>query len=279
MNSIEQFKMMKQSAHGSIHNLDALGLSGTEQRPIKILWMYPGTLSLHGGRGDLMALLRFATLAKRPVDIRRIENLNDPIPLDEADMLYFCAGDLSCMASVISALEPELQNLRAFAEKGGVILANGSTGAILAKSLTLTDGTQIPGLGLLDMHWTQRTTVHGDDLWFQTENGLQVIGNQIALADVTLGQEQKAFGQVIYGRGNNNSGLEGAIWNNVIYTGCLGPVLVRNPLLAMDLLKRAAQAAKLPCEDELFSLPPEELKLEDSAIRESKAFIEKKMKQ
>lgn len=256
-------------SEGTIRNYEP---APQEEAPVlHILWMYPSTLSLHGGRGDIMALLRFATLAKRPVDIRRIENLNDPVPLEEADMLYFCAGDLACMPDVIRALEPIREALRDFSAQGKVIVANGSTGAILARDLTLEDGTVVPGLGLLDMHWKQRTSVHGDDLWMKTADGLEIIGDEIKLADVTLDPGQAPFGTVTYGKGNCGDGFEGAITGNVICTGCLGPVLVRNPALAMNLLERAA-GAPLP------ALAPSDIPYELAGLAETKAFIQKKMK-
>ena len=260
----------------SVHNLDTLGLSAEHKR-IRILWMYPDSLSIHGGRGDIMALLRFATMAKLPVEIQRVDHLSSPLPLDQADMLYFCCGDLSCMPDIIKALEPNKAALEAFAARGKVIVANGSSGAILAKDLWLLNDTLIPGLGLLGMHWVQRKTVHGDDLWLTTKEGLEVIGNEIKLADVTLEPEQSPFGKVHYGGGNHGDGYEGAVSGNVIYTSCLGPVLVRNPALTMELLRRAAAAAGIETAPEQFELPPEQIIHEQKGIEEAKKFIQKKM--
>ena len=276
---MEQFNEIKnffRHTDRSIHNLDALGLPETHNK-IRILWMYPDSLSVHGGRGDIMALLRFASMAKLPVDIRRVDLLTDPVPLDEADMLYFCCGDLSCMPAIIHALEPRKDDLHAFADQGKVIVANGSTGAILARDLWLLSEKMIPGLGLLDMHWAQRKTVHGDDLWLETMDGIEVIGNEIKLAEITLAPNQAPFGRVRYGGGNCGDGFEGAVSGNVIYTSCLGPVLVRNPALAMDLLRRAAEAAGMDIPQEQFVLPPELIHHELEGLAEARKFIEKKM--
>ena len=261
----------------SVDNLGDLGLPCDHKR-LSILWMYPNTLNLHGGRGDIMALLRFATMARLPVEIRRVEHLTDPVPLDEADMLYFCCGDLCCMPDVIKALEPLKSALADFAAKGKVIVANGSTGAILARDLQLLNGTAVQGLGLLHMHWIQRQTVHGDDLWLDTIDGLQIIGNEIKLADITLDPDQTPFGTVRYGRGNDGNGAEGAVTQNVIYTSCLGPVLVRNPALAMSLLKRAAVAAGIPVQPDQFQLSTRQIPQEEKLLEESKVFIRKKMR-
>lgn len=280
MNSIEQFVRINgdfSRADTCIHNLEVLELP-PETKTLKILWMYPSTLSLHGGRGDLMALLRFATGAGLPVEIRRIERLSDPVPLEEADMLYFCCGDLSCVPDLIGALKPMEERLKAFAAQGKMIVANGNSGAAFGKSLKMLDGTEQKGIGILDLRWYQRKSVHGDDIWLNAMDGLRVIGTEIKTADVVLEPGQAPFGKVIYGKGNCGDGFEGAVTGNVIYTGCLGPVLVRNPQLTLTLLKRAAEAAGMSIDEASFRLSPDEIPHETAGLDAAQAFIEKKMK-
>lgn len=256
----------------TVSNLAALGLDGAQPR-VRILWMYPDSLNIHGGRGDIMALLRFATMAKLPVEICRVDRFADPIPLEDAHMLYFCCGDLDCAADLCKALEPHKAALEAFAKAGKVMVANGSTGVVLGKDLQYLDGSQLTCLGLLGMHAQQRKTIHGDDLWLDAMDGVEVIGNEIKRVEITLDPEQQPFASVRYGRGNCGDGKEGAMAGNVIYTSCLGPMLVRNPKLAMELLARAASAAGLALGD----LPAEALALEEKAFEEAKVFITKKL--
>lgn len=280
MNSMDQFIETNNDFSRSdtcIHNRKVLGLP-PETKALKILWMYPSTLSLHGGRGDLMALLRFGTGAGLPVEICRIEHLNDTVPLEDADMLYFCCGDLSCVPDLIGALKPIEKELREFVAQGKMIVANGNSGAALSRSLQMLDGREMEGIGILDLRWCQRKSVHGDDIWMYTMDGLRVIGNEIKTADVVLAPGQAPFGKVVYGQGNCGDGFEGAVTGNVIYTGCLGPVLIRNPQLTMNLLYRAAQAAGMAVEEERFHLSPEDIPHETAGLDAAQAFIEKKMK-
>ena len=279
MDSINTFLTLKNETVGgekTISNLELFGCK-PDDKHLRVLWMFPDVLSLHGGRGDMMALLRFATAAGIPMEIRRIEALGDKIRLKKADMLYFCCGDLTCTPDIVKALRPLLPELKEFIAKGKVIIANGSSGAILAKTLTRLDGTVIEGLGLLGMHWKERTRVHGDDLWLNAMDGVEVIGNEIRLADITLDEGQEPFASVRYGRGNCGDGLEGARSGNVIYTGCLGPVLVRNPLLAMEYLKLGAKAAGIYVDPLRFIPDPEDVEAETRGIQESRAFIQKKI--
>lgn len=279
MDSIKQFLQITNAYRqedSSLHNFDVLGLE-RNTKALHLLWMYPDILSLHGGRGDIMALLRFATAAGLPLEIRKVEQPSDSVPLEWADMLYFCCGDLDCVPDLIRALAPMKEKLKAFAASGKVVAANGSSGGILAQELELLDGSVIEGLGLLGMRWTERSSVHGDDLWLDAIDGTEVIGNEIKLADVTLDAGQAPFGKVRYGRGNRGDGYEGAVTGNVIYTTCLGPVLVRNPALAMALLRRGAEAAGLEIREEAFALNPSDIPYEESGLREARMFIEKKL--
>ena len=279
MGSMEQFLQITDRARRSdaeIDNLEALGLPDGAPR-LRIAWMYPDVLSLHGGRGDLMALLRFATMARLPVEIRRVSRLADPLELERTDFLYFCCGDLSCMPDLIAALAPCRGELMEFAAAGKLIVANGSSGAILARQLRLQNGTEVEGLGLLDMRWTERNSVYGDDLWMQTAGGVEVIGNEIKLADVTLEEGQAPFAALRYGRGNCGDGYEGAATGSVLYTGCLGPVLVRNPALAMALLHRGAQAAGLWVEPAQFVPDPSDIAMEEQGLAQARVFLTNKM--
>lgn len=280
MESIKRFLEITgqySAGENSIHNLDVLGLPADAKR-VRVQWMYPDILSLHGGRGDLMALMRFATVANLPMEIHRKMDLSEPVDLQSADMLYFCCGDLACVPDIVEALMPQQEALRAFGEAGKVIVANGSSGAILGKDLRVLGGPTVACLGLLGMHWTERSSVHGDDLWLDAIDGVEVIGNEIKLADVTLDEGQAPFGTVRYGRGNCGNGVEGAVTGNVIYTTCLGPVLVRNPALCMALLARAAKAAGLETDPAQFELPPQEIAMETQGLADARTFIEKKLR-
>lgn len=259
----------------TITNRQVLSLDH-DAKAVQVLWMYPDVLALHGGRGDLMALLRFATALGIPIEITRIQQLQEDFSQQDADIIWFCCGDSTCVPHIIEALQPRKAFLYEFTEQGGILLANGSSGGILATDLTLPKGAVIPGLDLLKMHWKARSAVHGDDLWLRLEDGTELIGNEIQLWDVTLSKEQAPFGDVVYGRGNCGSGKEGARSKNVIYTGCLGPLLVRNPHFAVTLLLEAARHAGIaPAET---ALSPEFISMELQATEAAKTFITNKMK-
>ncbi|MBQ6314836.1 MAG: hypothetical protein IJI11_04450 [Mogibacterium sp.] len=259
-----------------LSNVRALGLTDSA-RALHIVWMYPDVLNVFGGRGDLMALMRVSCSMGLPAEMKRLDSLSAEIPFDWADIIYFASGDLTCMEDILAALEDDRDSFRTFAEKGGMVAAVSSSGAILAKEFIKSDGTAVKGLGLLDMTMKERDKVHGDDLWFRTEDGMEVAGNQIQLLDVELGAGQQPLGSVIYGRGNNGDGREGARSGNVIYTGCVGPVMVRNPWFAARLLEDAAKAAGITPAGGSFELPDEEIEQELISSEEAREFIRSKI--
>ena len=244
-------------------------------RCLHILWLYPDVLNIHGGRGDVMGLLHMCDLLNIPVEIKRSDDLNEDENWNWPHIVYMTAGELKCVDKVAAALIRQEDEIREFISRGGFLIANGSSGAALAKATEFLDGTVVEGTGLLDMTWKERESVWGDDIWVRTEDGLDVIGNQIQVADVTLGKGQSPFGLVIYGRGNNGKGDEGAVSGSVIYTGVLGPLITKNPRFAAKIIENAAVLAEVELEHDL---DPADIELEDESAEYIKAFMKAKMK-
>ena len=244
-------------------------------RRLHILWLYPDVLNIHGGRGDMMAFLHMCDLMDIPVEIRRLDDVKAEADWSWPHIVYMTAGELKCVDKVAAALIRQMDGIKKFIRRGGLLIANGSSGAALAKTVELYDGSIVTGTGLLDMAWKERESVWGDDIWVRTEDGLDVIGNQIQVADVTLGEGQKPFGKVVYGRGNNEDGIEGAVSDGVVYTGVLGPLLTKNPRLTAGIIESAAVLAQVELEHDLN---PADIEIEDKSAEYIKAFMKAKMK-
>lgn len=204
---------------------------------ITVGWMYPNLLNLHGERGSVQALVEIGKKMDIDVEILRIEDFDDPIPFEKLDLMILLPGEIATFPYLIPALQTS--DLRNYLDNGGYLLALGTTGLLFGKSITREDGSQLKGLGYLDMTAKERKFVWGDDLYLRV-NGtdMELVGSQIQMADVDA---KNPFGTTIYGRGNNNTGSEGARRNNLIYTNCLGPCLVKNPWLAEYIFNEILQ--------------------------------------
>lgn len=243
-------------------------------KSLNIIWLYPDILNLHGGRGDMMALLHISNLMRLPAEIMRIDSPDEKIPFEWADMIFLSSGDIKSMDVVVEALNGQREELEVFLNRSGMMIAIGSSGLVLAKEMEMLDGSRREGLGILDMLWKEKTRVAGDDIWFSLDDGLEVIGNQIQLADVFLGENQQPLGRVLYGRGNKGDGWEGARKGNVIFTSCLGPVLVKNPGLTERWLEEAAFSAGIKAGNKLDI---KDIQVELEALSLVKEFIKAKL--
>ena len=83
-------------------------------KSVRIGWMYPDCLNLHGERGSVQAFECVGTALGLDVQVRRIEDFDDPIPLDGLDLLFFAPGELT----ELGFLRPALERQRAALEAG-----------------------------------------------------------------------------------------------------------------------------------------------------------------
>ena len=199
-------------------------------------WMYPDCLYLHGERGSVQAFARVGENLGVDVQIKRIEDFDDPIPFEALDLLLFLPGELKELALIRPALARQRKALEAYLDRGGWMIALGTTGLLFGGQTVREDGSIFEGLGLLGITGKERTYVWGDDLHFRLRDTKQeIFGSQIHMADV---EAAEPLGDVLYGRGNCADGTEGARYKNLIYTNCLGPVFVKNPWWTEDIIRK-----------------------------------------
>lgn len=232
-------------------------------------WMYPNLLNLHGERGSVQALEKIGKELGLDMQIRRIEDFDDPIPFDELDLLIFLPGEISTFRHLIPALNQQKAALDRYLNDGGYLLALGTTGLMFGTSILREDGSTVEGLKYLDMTAQERKYVWGDDLYFRIQGSqMELAGSQIMMADVNAASP---LGTTIYGRGNDNTGAEGARWNNLIYTNCLGPLFVKNPWFAESILRDICQKKSIEITGKA------DHKIAEDSHQSTLRFIKKKM--
>jgi lipid II isoglutaminyl synthase (glutamine-hydrolysing) len=165
--------------------------------------------------------------------------------------------------------------LAQFTAKGGYVVAIGSSGSLLAQKTIRIDGSVFAGLSFLPMNCRERANVYGDDIWYSLRDNpqMEIIGNQIQILDTEMEQEGQAYGQIIYGHGNNGRKDEGCRKDNIIFTNTLGPLFVKNPHLTEAIL---ADMAKKKNISKFSWLSKEETDYEDNSATLIKRFIRKK---
>ena len=206
---------------------------------ITVGWIYPNLLNLHGERGSVQALVRVGKQLGLDIDVLRIEDFDDPIPFSNLDLLIFLPGEIETFRHLAPALNKQREQLDQYLNNDGYLLALGTTGLLFGKHILREDGSNLDCLGYLDMAAKERKYVWGDDLHIRLKGSkMELAGSQIMMADV---EAATPLAETIYGRGNNGDGTEGARWKNLIYTNCMGPLFVKNPWFAEEILKDICQ--------------------------------------
>ena len=217
---------------------------------MKLLWMFPDILNLHGDRGNVMALSAIARAMGQSLELVKASDADSVPELGGVDLVLFGAGQLRDMPVVAKALSPLREAFCSYAAEGGYILATGSGGCLLGKEFYPEVGESCEGLGLLDITARElcRTSqpmltkeVYGDDIYWRAEDGTEIIGCQIQRMDFTLGADCRPLGETLYGYGNDLSGAEGAKIGNVLFTNTVGPLLACAPWFGVKLLSGIAE--------------------------------------
>ena len=235
------------------------------QPKLKLCHLYPDLLNLYGDRGNIIALMRRASL-------RGIELTVDAITLGEKfdplkyDMVFLGGGQDA---------EQNILRKDFVTEKGSAVKE-----AVAANKVFLCicggyqmmglyyeehDGVKIDCLGALNV-WTVgeknrfiQDTVYscdflpGDKLLYGFENHS---------GRTYLGEGVKPLAKVLSGAGNNGrDGYEGAVYKNVYCTYSHGSFLPKNPAMTDYLLKKAVEVQT----GAAFVLPELDTDIEDFA--------------
>lgn len=210
---------------------------------LKIAWLFPDTLYLHGERGNLLALNSFAKMAGLTPFIEKIDfdtKNFDPLHYD----IIFCPpGEIVSFPEILKWLLPHKKGILTFIEEGRPLLVTGTSVALWCQKVKRTDGEVFEGMGILKAEAVERSAVYGDDLYYTcVYNGkkFEIIGSQIQMADF-INRGEAPFGRLHYGFGNTGKDREeGFMIKNSIFTNTLAPILAVHPKLAEEVIRAAA---------------------------------------
>ena len=236
-------------------------------RPLRIVHLYPDALNLYGDGGNIASLQKRCEWRGIPVRVDQVR-MGDRLDLSDADVVLLGGGSDRDQLAVAKELQAQRQELAAYVDDGGVLLAI-CGGYQLLGHYYMMSGEKIEGLHILDL-----TTEAGDTRLIgnvATRSAiceLPIVGFENHAGRTYLGSGEKPLGAcLIPGTGNNGAdGGEGVLHGGVVGTYFHGPVLPKNPgvtdwLLATALGRRGADATLCPLGDEV------ELSAHDVALR------------
>lgn len=241
---------------------------------IRIAWLFPDTLYLHGERGNILALERFSRLGGFDVETVKVDfDTKEFEPMD-FDVIFCPPGEITSFPVVIEYLKPYREKLAQFIDKGRPLIVTGTSIGLWGSRVIRVDGTEFEGLGIINVATKENEQVYGDDNYFTCQYNdveIQVIGNQIQMADF-VNNGETPFGRLTYGYGNTGTDTEeGFIKRNSIFTNTLAPILVVTPLLTMEIIKVVAENRSLDVTE--FNV---DMEIEEKSFDTKKEFIARK---
>lgn len=202
---------------------------------MKLVHLFPDLMNLYGDYGNVAILARYAAACGAEAEICRVDK-PEAEALAGADFLYVGPGTEPARNAALEKLRPVAGALKEALEAGVPMLFTGNAVTLLGKTLTLADGTELEGLGLLDFTAVEsKNRYTGDAIgtFAGQEDELTAVGF-LNRCDRLCGVERAMF-TLRMGKGNEDGATEGVRTGNLWGTHFIGPVLVKNPALLREM--------------------------------------------
>lgn len=206
---------------------------------IHILHMFPDLLNLYGDKGNIACMQKRLEWRGIACELTRCTFDERFLDFEKVDIIFLGGGSDREQKIVCSALLQYKDKLKAYVERGGVLVAVCGGYQLLGKYYALPD-EKIEGLDILDIY-----TEHGSprligNIVLQSESIAQpIVGFENHGGRTYIGSHTP-LGKVVKGFGNTGeSGAEGVRYKNVFATYLHGPLLPKNPQLCDTILEQA----------------------------------------
>lgn len=210
---------------------------------LRIVQLHPTLLGVTGDRGNVDVLAYRASARGLDVTVDRYDAGEGD--LAGAQVIVIGNGPLSAMRAAREDLLARRDALAAHLDAGGVLLAVGGGAELLSAGVTVPDGEDVQGLGLLPFASQRTRNRRVGYIVADSEYG-RVIGFEDHASDWTPDAGAAAWAKVVAGTGSVVGGGEGIRSRNAFATNVQGPLLPLNPALADALLQLALGEAQLP---------------------------------
>lgn len=210
-------------------------------RELKLGAVYPADFNLNADVANIQILKRRLELSGYKVTVEHIDT-DFSISAGEFDFVVIGSPSSSGLAEALA----DAKKFKVFAgdliKERSVVLAV-SNGLHAFGSIVDQHGGSMPSLDLLDFQTSfaakQNVTIAAET---NTRFG-SVIGIENHNARIVLGNSAAPLGEVSFGVGNNEEGLEGYLGENFYGTHYHGPVLALNENFANEILAKIVERA------------------------------------
>ncbi len=209
-------------------------------RKIKILNLYGEALDLNGDGKNVTAFEK--RIAEMGYEYETtVLGVDEDIDVSDYDIVFMTHGKPHNVSALSKHFIKYKDNIKENIEKGKVFVVTGSSNMLLGKSFSMLDGKTYNGIGLFDCTAEEFDSLYVSDAVLVPEFAPEekMFGTYYRCESVKFDtpNENRLFTVVKAdaGKGSVGSG-EGCRYKNVFATWCLGPVLVRNPIMMRKVL-------------------------------------------
>lgn len=204
---------------------------------LTLAYLYPREMNTYGDRGNVVCLQKRLEWRGYKLDIVEHQP-GDKLPV-QVDMVFMGGGQDSGQAVIDTDFKRVAPWLRELAEADVPMLTICGAYQLFGHSFEMLDGSELQGIGILDVTTRAQTARLIGNLHIETEDFGTIIGFENHSGRTYLGPRAEPLGRVTMGAGNNGEDkTEGTRYRNIIGTYSHGPVLPKNPRLADWLIGR-----------------------------------------
>lgn len=214
-------------------------MSESNQKQLTIVHLYPKEMNIYGDTGNRLTLEKRASWRGVTV-VTKLVGIGDGIPQD-VDIIVGGGGQDAGQGKIQDDLQAKAEQLRSLADQGVVMLMICGMYQLFGRQFVTNERETIKGIGILPLETVGGTKRMIGNTIYESQWG-ELVGYENHSGVTTLDSGAAPFATVKQGDGNNgNDGTEGCRVNNVFGGYSHGPLLVKNPELADELLRLALQ--------------------------------------
>mgnify|MGYP003602513434 CR=1 FL=1 len=206
-------------------------------KTVNIVHLYAKEMNIYGDNGNVLILQQRLAWRGIPVSVS-VCNVGAMLPPD-SHIIIGGGGQDAGQSSIASDLQKKQKTLQQMRDDGVVMLMICGMYQMFGHYFRTQDGTEIPGISMLDVHTVAGKTriignVRAKSEWgtlvgYENHSGKTYLGDTVAQLGITAGEQ-----------GNNGQDMtEGAVAQNVFGTYMHGPLLAKSPQFADYLLAQA----------------------------------------
>ncbi|WP_276969397.1 type 1 glutamine amidotransferase [Ferrimicrobium acidiphilum] len=210
---------------------------------VRIISLFPDVLGTYGDQGNARILAHLVELAGRVPELVSV-GINDEVPTDGD--IYLLGGGEDGPQALAARRLAEGSPLHRVVEQERPILAVCAGYQVLGRSFAVGEST-LPGLGLLPVDSLRAPgrmvgEVLGTPLIGVRQSLITGFENHGAMTILDEGCQPLA--KVHEGNGNGQDGYDGIVYGPIVASYLHGPILARNPGIALWLLDRIGIASE-----------------------------------